>query len=182
MALEKKIKYEIKLPEGTEAFLDNHTLKIKGTKSELFRKFAHPKININVKERNILVECNKPTKREKTYVGTFVAHIKNMILGASKEFKYKLKICSGHFPITVNIDSDKVIIKNFLGEKVPRKARLLPGVKAKVTGDEIIIEGSNKEDVGQSAANIEIATRITNRDRRVFQDGIFITSKGEENE
>ena len=44
-------------------------------------------------------------------------------------------------------------------------------------GDQIIVEGVNLDDVSQTAANIEIATRILYRDRRRFQDGIFITSK-----
>ena len=135
---------------------------------------------LNVKDKKILIQAIKPTKREKTYAGTFRAHIKNMILGVSKDFEYKLKICSGHFPMSVTVDHEKVIIKNFLGEKIPRIAKILPGVKCSVMGDEIIIRGTNKENAGQSAANIEMATRIVNRDRRVFQDGIFIISKGGE--
>ncbi len=180
MAIKNKVEYEIELPSDVEANLDGHILVIKGINGELQKKFAYPKIKINVKDNKILIQAIKPTKREKTYAGTFRAHIKNMILGVSKDFEYKLKICSGHFPMSVTVDHEKVIIKNFLGEKIPRIAKILPGVKCSVMGDEIIIRGTNKENAGQSAANIEMATRIVNRDRRVFQDGIFIISKGGE--
>ena len=47
----------------------------------------------------------------------------------------------------------------------------------KVKGQEIIVEGIDKEATGQTAANIEQATRITKWDRRVFQDGIYIVEK-----
>jgi large subunit ribosomal protein L6 len=46
-----------------------------------------------------------------------------------------------------------------------------------IKGDELIVTGINKEHVGQTAANIEQATRIKGRDPRVFQDGIYLTEK-----
>ena len=57
-------------------------------------------------------------------------------------------------------------------------AKLREGVTASLNGDIIIVEGNNKESAGQSGANIENATRISKRDRRIFQDGIFLTDKG----
>jgi large subunit ribosomal protein L6 len=44
----------------------------------------------------------------------------------------------------------------------------------------VTVSGSDREKVGQTAANIEMACKIKKRDRRVFQDGIYIVSKGEE--
>ncbi|MEE9490489.1 MAG: 50S ribosomal protein L6, partial [Thermoplasmata archaeon] len=44
-------------------------------------------------------------------------------------------------------------------------------------GDTVILKGNNKEDVGQSAANIEQATKIRGLDPRVFQDGVYVTEK-----
>ena len=102
-----------------------------------------------------------------------------MIKGVAEGFIYKLKICAGHFPMNVTIEGNNVIIKNFLGEKIPRKSKIAPGVKAQVKGDEIIIESCNLESAGQTASNIEQATRVKARDRRIFMDGIWITSKPE---
>ncbi|MEM2793065.1 MAG: 50S ribosomal protein L6, partial [Candidatus Methanomethylicia archaeon] len=43
----------------------------------------------------------------------------------------------------------------------------------------IIITGINIENVGQTAANICQTARIKGLDPRVFQDGIYLYSKGE---
>ena len=55
---------------------------------------------------------------------------------------------------------------------------LLDGVKVEVKGDSITITGVDREKIGQTVANIERATRVKNRDVRVFQDGVYRTSKG----
>ncbi len=45
-------------------------------------------------------------------------------------------------------------------------------------GDSVTIEGNDREAVGQTAANLERATVVKGRDIRVFQDGIYLVSKG----
>ena len=104
--------------------------------------------------------------------------IRNMIEGVKEGFRYKLKIVYSHFPISVKVQGDKVIIENFLGEKAPRIAKIVGNTKVRVEKQDIIVEGPDIEEVGQTAANIEQATKIKGFDRRVFVDGIYIYEKG----
>ena len=79
----------------------------------------------------------------------------------------------------MTINNSELIVKNFLGEKVPRTLKLKPGAEVKVEGDLIVVESPSKEIAGQVSADIEQLTRRTGYDSRIFQDGIWIVSKGD---
>ena len=175
--MKEDLKKEIVLEEGVQAELVGTTLKIKGPKHEVERSFVHPKIKLTIEEGKIVLVSLKGTKREKTIVGSFESHIKNMVKGVLNPHIYTLKICSGHFPMNVSVSGNDFVIKNFLGESVPRKIIIREGVTVKVNGTEIVVTSADKELAGQTAAKIETLCRITNRDRRIFQDGCYITSK-----
>jgi len=174
-----EIKEQIEIPEGIQIEITKFLIKRTGPNGTLERRFTHPILKIHKKDNKLLIEAKKVTKREKRMSGTFISHIKNMIEGTKKDYEYNLKICSGHFPMSVSIEGNTFLIKNFLGEKVPRKAKILSHVKVEIKGNEIVVISNNLESAGQTAANIESATRITNKDRRRFQDGIYITKKPE---
>src|SRR5216684_2713940 len=84
------------------------------------------------------------------------------------------------FPRKATVKGSEFIIENFLGEKFPRKTRILGETKVEVKGDQVLLTGADVEAVGQTAANIELATRIRGFDPRIFQDGIYITKKAGE--
>lgn len=176
----KSYRKEINLHEGITVRREGDLIFVKGPKGEVNKKFIYPGVKFEVRDNSLILDCiaKKQSKKFKTIMGTFSSHIRNMIKGVTDGYTYKLKVCSGHFPISVSVEGDKVLIKNFFGEKVPRKAKIISGVKVKVEGDVVFVEGIDKESTGQTTANIEQATRVTKRDRRVFQDGVWIFLKG----
>jgi large subunit ribosomal protein L6 len=173
-----EIKQQITIPEGVTSKIENNILTIKGGKGEISRAFSHPKINLKVSGNVIEIHGKNVRRKEKALIGTFAAHIKNMIKGVTKGFEYKMKTVFSHFPIKTSVDKNVFIIQNFLGERSARRAKILDGVIIEVKGDDITIRGANKENVGQTVANIERASMVKKRDIRVFQDGIYRITKG----
>ena len=173
-----EIKEIIMLPRGASASLEYATVTITGEKGTITRTFAHPKIAITHKDNSIVVSCKNARRKQKALVGTFVAHLNNMVKGVTEGFEYKMKTVYSHFPIKTLVEGNTFIIENFLGERAPRKAVILEGVTVEVKGDDVTATGIDKEKVGQTVANIERATKVKHRDIRVFQDGVYRTSKG----
>ena len=175
--MKEEIKKEIELGEAVTASLDGSSLTIKGPKGEVVRDFSYPKVKIVIEEGKIILFSEKATKREKKMVGSFESHIKNIVKGVVEPHEYKLKICSGHFPMNVAVKGDEFIIKNFLGEKVPRVLKIKKEVNVKVDRDIVVVESPDKELAGQLSADIELLTKRTGYDQRIFQDGVYIISK-----
>jgi large subunit ribosomal protein L6 len=175
--MNKNIERVIEIPDGVEIAVNGNEVSVRGDGKEIKRIFELGKISLSVSDNKLKISAKKSTRRESRMVGTLWAHIINMIKGVGEEFEYKMEICNVHFPMNVKVEGDVVVIKSFLGEKTARKASIVPGTKVEVKGNEIVVSSSSKEGAGQTAANIEKTTKISGRDRRIFQDGIFITEK-----
>lgn len=175
------IEERLEIPPGVEVEINGLQVRVRGPKGEVFRDFSHAKgVNIRVENNEIIVEAYRANRKLKAVVGTIISHIGNMITGVTKGYRYKLKIIYSHFPVTVVVDEkNKIVrIKNFLGEKSDRVAKIYGDVKVKVSGSDIIIEGIDIEEVGLTASSLERATRIRDLDRRIFADGIYIYERG----
>jgi large subunit ribosomal protein L6 len=174
-----QIKEEIKIPEGIQITVEGKTVHAKGPKGSISKVLAHPKIGITLQGNVVKISCSdSPRRKEKALIGTFKAHIRNMIKGVSKGYECKMKTVFSHFPIKTSVEGNHLLIQNFLGERFPRHAEILSDVKVEIKGETIVLSSPDKEKVGQTAANIERATKVKNRDIRVFQDGIYIVSRG----
>jgi len=175
--MRKEILQKMEIPKNVEVLIEKDYIVIKGSQGENKRKINLRNIKIYKENKELIFECKKATKKEKKAINTFKAHVKNMIDGVSNKFEYQLKICYSHFPITAEVKGNELIIKNFIGEKENRKAKIPKGAEVKVDKEIITINSINREIAGQAAANIEQSTKIRKKDRRVFQDGIFIINK-----
>jgi large subunit ribosomal protein L6 len=171
----KPLEREIIIPGGVEMEINGQELTLKKGNKETKKGIIN--VSLTKKGNNLIMKTRRSTKREIKQANTARAHVKNMLNGLENNFEYRLQICSVHFPMNVSIKDNLVIIKNFLGETKERKANILPGVTVKIEKDIITIESNNKESAGQTAANIEKSARTKNKDKRIFQDGIFMTEK-----
>ncbi len=169
----------IGIPEGVNVAIDNMSVSVSGPQGQLKRELWYPGITIKKVDSEVVVETDMSRREQLAMLGTFESHLKNMITGVSKGYEYKMKVVYSHFPIQLKAEGNHVLISNFLGEKKARKASILGNTKVTVKGDQVVISGINKEEVGQTAANIRMATKIKRFDPRVFQDGVYLVEQGE---
>ncbi|MFH2112461.1 MAG: 50S ribosomal protein L6 [Candidatus Bathyarchaeota archaeon] len=171
------VENHVTVPEDVDLTLDGHKVAVTGTNGKVVRDFAHAKLRMDYRDRVLRVWAENPRKKQAALVNTITSHVKNMITGVTEGFTYKLKIVFIHFPMNIQVRGDMVSINNFVGERQPRYANILPGVKVSVEGDDIVVTGNDIEMVGQTAANIQESTKIRNKDLRKFLDGIYVYKK-----
>ena len=177
MSLTDKIEEVLVIPDGFSVNIENRDITISSPDGKITRNFKDHRVNIDITNDKIVLSADLPDKRKKALLGTYRSHIQNMVDGLQESFTYKLKIICSHFPVKVRAEKNEVVIENFIGEKKPRKAKILEDVKVNIQGDLITVSSENIEKAGQTAANIEAATKIKKVDPRVFQDGIYIIEK-----
>jgi large subunit ribosomal protein L6 len=167
----------VKIPEGVTVKLEGSTLAVKGPKGTLARDMYFPNIRMEVQGSELSISTESERKKLLAMVGTYAAHVRNMCRGVTDGYEYRLKVVYSHFPIQLKMAGSTLEVHNFLGEKTTRYARVEPGVSVALGSDEVTLTGIDRETVGKTAANIEHATRIRNRDPRVFQDGVYIVER-----
>ena len=169
----------IQAPDDVKVTIEGRKVTVEGANGTLARDFSHASISIELEGKTVRVWAEWPRKKEAALVGTIYSHIQNMITGVRKGFTHKLKIVFSHFPISVKVKGKNVLIENFTGERSARKARIMGDAQVKVRSEDVIVQGINLEDVSQTAANIEQATKVKRKDPRIFLDGIYVYERGE---
>ncbi len=157
----------IELPEGVTAQVEGSKVTVKGPKGEMQREFSRKAV-LKLDGNKLDVSAGKALR------GTVESIIKNMVTGVTEGYTRKLKVLYAHFPVTIEVKGKEIIIKNFLGEKQPRKTSLIGDTKLEVKGQNVTVSGPDKEAVGQTIANLKSSMRIKDKDGRIFQDGIYM--------
>jgi large subunit ribosomal protein L6 len=168
---------ELEIPEDVSAEVDHLDLTVSGPNGEVTRRLWYPDIEVTVEDGHVVIASDSEKAKTTATMGTFESHVENMFHGVTEGWSYQMEVFYAHFPMQVDVEGSDVVIKNFLGEKAPRRTRIRGDTEVQVDGEEITLSGPDKEAVGQTAANIEQLTRVTDKDTRVFQDGVYITEK-----
>lgn len=169
---------EIILPSEVSITKQENLITTKGSFGSVQKDFTKMPAIIDLQENKITIKSRGNRKKDFALVNTLQSVINNMIKGSSQGFTYRLKIVFAHFPISIKIKGKDIVVENFFGERSPRTSKIIGNdTKVSVEGEDIIVKGPNIENVSQTAANLELATRIKNKDSRVFLDGVYIYSK-----
>ncbi|KAI3632404.1 hypothetical protein MIR68_003983 [Amoeboaphelidium protococcarum] len=181
---------DVRIPEGVEVSVQSRVVTVKGPRGTLKKSFKHTACELqivksqkHVGEKALRVTLWHAARLHAACLRTICTHVKNMVNGVTKGYRYKMRFVYAHFPINVNIpkDNSKIEIRNFLGEKVLRAVEMKEGVKiflSTAQKDEIYLEGNSIEDVSQCAASIQQSTNVKEKDIRKFLDGIYVSEKG----
>lgn len=164
----------IDVPENLSVKFENNILCVKGPLGQLSKDFSKIKVNLSINSNKIKLSSYSDKRKDIAVLGTAASIIRNMFYGVIKGYTYKLKVVSAHFPVSIKVKGSEVHIENFYGEKHPRIAKIVGDCQVSVEGDDVIVKGVSKEDVGQTAANIERATTVKRKDQRVFLDGVYL--------
>lgn len=176
----KGVERTIELPHGINAEITGTHVALSAGAKKNGRFFHAEEIMFEKKDGKIVLRAEKDSKQINAVLNSVEAHITNMVKGLQKDYEYKLAIVYSHFPMTVAVKGSFVEISNFGGEKKTRKARIFGTTSVQVKGKEILVKGHDKEATGQTAASIENASHVRGgKDKRVFQDGIYIVERTE---
>ncbi|HLM70572.1 MAG TPA: 50S ribosomal protein L6 [Thermoplasmata archaeon] len=169
----------VDVPKGVTFTLTGRRLHAKGPLGSVDRPFPSDALELAVKSGTATLTLRLPShrKRSQALLKTWAAHLRNLAGSLTLGVEARLKVVAAHFPMKVQVKENHILIENFLGEKHPRSSDLVPGTSAKVDGEFVILSGYDIEQVGQSAANIERASKIREYDPRVFQDGIYLVER-----
>jgi len=167
----------IELSDEVSAEVDHLELTIEGPNGSVTRRLWYPDVTVEVEDNEVVIESDAEDAKTLSTVGTFQSHVENMIHGVIEGWEYTMEVFYSHFPMQVRVEDGDVVIENFLGEKAARRTTIHGDTQVDVDEEIVTISGPDKEAVGQTAADIEQLTRVSGKDVRVFQDGVYITQK-----
>ncbi|MDH3611553.1 MAG: 50S ribosomal protein L6 [Nitrosopumilus sp.] len=167
----------IEIPEGINITIKNHMLQFQGPLGKTFKSFRKIPVNVELNDGKLSIKAQGKRKRDYSILHTARSLINNICEGLKEGYTIKMKVVYAHFPITVKIQDKTISIENFQGERAPRTTTIVGNTKVVPKGEDVILTGEVWTDITQTAANIELKTKVKNKDHRVFLDGIYIYEK-----
>ena len=142
-------KKPIVIPSKVQVTSTDGVLMVKGSKATLSRP-VHSSVNIDVTSDGVQVSPKNTSKLSRALTGTFAAHIRAMIKGVEEPFKKNLILTGVGYK--VELKDGKLVFA--VGFSHPVVVAVPEGITASVAKNVISIEGSDKQAVGQVAAEL----------------------------
>ncbi|MFQ5476219.1 MAG: 50S ribosomal protein L6 [Nitrosopumilus sp.] len=174
----EKFQEEVVIPEGIKITQNKHMLEFVGPLGKTFKSFRNIPVKVEVNEGKVILKAIGSRKRDYSILHTSRSIIRNICEGLIEGYTIKMKVVFSHFPITVKVEGKKILIENFQGERAPRTTKIVGNTKVIPKGEDVLLTGEVLTDITQTAANIELTSKVKNKDHRVFLDGIYIYQKG----
>jgi large subunit ribosomal protein L6 len=164
----------VELPSNVSASLDSDVLTVSGPLGKVRQDFSKIPVSLSIQGAKVAISTQGARRTNHAILNTAHSHLRNAINGVTAGYQYKLKVVFAHFPVTVKVQGNKVLIENFYGERSPRVAEIVGDTKVEIQGEDIALSGVSIDDIGQTAANLEQATTVRRKDQRVFLDGVYV--------
>lgn len=138
------------LPQGVEVKQNGNEVTVKGPKGELTRTFSED-IKMNIEGNEVTFTRPNDSKEMKTIHGTTRANLNNMVVGVSEGFKKELEMRGVGY--RAQLQGSKLVLS--VGKSHQDEVEAPEGISFEVpSATNIVVNGINKEVVGQTAAYI----------------------------
>ena len=142
--------YPVAVPDKVEVTVDHDVISVKGPLGTLTQKLS-TRVKIERTENNLEFKVNENSRQANALSGTTRALVANMVTGVTKGFEKRLTLVGVGY--RAQAQGDKINLT--LGFSHPVVHQLPEGVKAETpTQTEIVIRGTDKQVVGQVAAEV----------------------------
>jgi large subunit ribosomal protein L6 len=150
----------VSVPAGVTITTAKDKISIKGPKGELHQAID-PDFQINLESSEVSVVRPSDQKRHKALHGLYRALIANMIEGVSKGFKHQLELVGVGYKATAqgNVLELSLGYSHNIFLAVPSEVKV-QAIQEKGQNPTIILEGSDKQLLGQIAAKLKSLRKI----------------------
>ncbi|MHA7647311.1 50S ribosomal protein L6 [Nitrosopumilus sp. S4] len=173
----EKFQDVVEIPEGVTITQNKNMLSFVGPLGKTFKNFRDIPVHIEIADGKVTLKAIGTRKKDYSILHTARSIIRNICEGLVEGYTIKMKVVFSHFPITVKVEGKKILIENFQGERAPRVTKIVGNTKVIPKGEDVILTGEVLTDITQTAANIELKSKVKNKDHRVFLDGVYVFEK-----
>ena len=143
-------KAPITIPKGVNIQLQDNTVTVKGSKGQLSFNL-NPAVSLDIADDVVQMLWNKDDRKAVAQAGTTRALVNNMVVGVSAGFEKKLTLIG----VGYRAQAKDNILSLTLGFSHPVDFEVPTGISVETpTQTDIVVKGSDKQQVGQVAAKI----------------------------